>query len=302
MTQHLIHIGFAKTGTNFLGLWFEAHPQIAYVRRGIAGFGSAHDLVQAAAVPGPEIRCRATLHEALATPHTQAGLSLRDRRPLERPFNPAAQARARDLLFDLFPDAHVLIVTRGFRSVLFSGFSQYVRSGGTRDFFALRDPEPAGADHSWNYDRIIDLYAEAFGDRLIVLPWEWLRDDPDAFVRELERRLGLDHHPAPAERPNQSLTPEEMRWYPRISRFLMALPVGDSLRGRLRRLYLPLIKRKALRPLVWFLQKVRPLRPVTRDLVTDDVIAPLRGCTERLRGIPAYAPYARDYLLDPAEE
>ena len=301
MTSHLIHVGFPKTGTNFLGAWFDAHPQIAFARRGIAGCRSAHDLVRAAAIDDPRIRCRATLHEALATPHEQAGLTLAERRPRHHPFDPEAQVRARDLLAALFPNAHILVVTRGFRSVLVSGYSQYVRSGGTRDFFALRELEPAEFnaynDHLWNYDRFIGLYEEVFADRLIVLPYEWLRDDPDAFIREIERRLGLDHHPAPAQRANPSLTPVQLRWYPRITRFLMGLPVGERMRGQIRRFYLPQMKRRPLGAFVSLLQKMRPATPVTADLIQDDLIAPLAGRAERLRANPFYAPYARDYLF-----
>src|SRR5262249_37217403 len=42
MTGHLIHIGYPKTGSNFLRAWFAQHPQLAYADGGIAGFLDAY--------------------------------------------------------------------------------------------------------------------------------------------------------------------------------------------------------------------------------------------------------------------
>jgi hypothetical protein len=301
MTAHLIHIGFAKTGTTLVTRWFEAHPQIAFVRRGIAGFASANDLARAAALPDPAIRCRATLNEVLTTPNDQAGVPMHRRRPRHDHGDHDSRARARDLVASLFPNAHILLVTRGFRSMLLSGFSQYVRIGGTRAFFTLRPLEPDEEAHDpdqfWNYDRIIELYEEAFGDRLIVLPYELLRDDPEAFTAEIERRLGLDHCPVPAVRTNPSFTPEQLRWYPRLNRLVLGLPIGDRARDLLRRFYLPRLRGKVLPLLVRGLQAIRPDTPVTGGLIPQETIDMFRGRTERLRGNRFYDAYRDDYVL-----
>jgi hypothetical protein len=96
--------------------------------------------------------------------------------------------------------------------MMMSAYSQYARSGGEDDLFALA--EGGEGSNAWNYDHVIGLYRSAFGDGLIVLPYELLRDDADAFVRELERRLGLSLCPAPELRLNSALSPEELSWYP----------------------------------------------------------------------------------------
>jgi hypothetical protein len=296
MTGHLIHIGHAKAGSTFLKRWFEGHPQIAYDRRGIAGFRDIHALVRHCAEPPPDLRCCVTSSEALATPHVHMG-RFRDGRASGEQIrvDPRIQAEACALLAALFPAAYVLLVTRGFRSMILSGYSQYVRTGGEAEFPGRSDKMNAAA--AFNYDHLVGLYSRAFGDRLIVLPYELLRDDPVAFVGEVERRLGLSHWPPPRGRYNPALSPAELRWYPRLTRFVRRLPVGARPRRALMRAWLPAVMANRLRPLVALLQFLRPAEPVTDALVTDEMVEYFRGRAEFARTNPLYAPYAEDYLL-----
>lgn len=300
MTGHLIHIGYPKTGSTLLQLWFTRNPQLAYLETGIAGFSNVYDICRQSAAPDPNVRYRVTSSEAIATPHVEVGF-LVSQRHRERPDEmPEAQAQACATLRDLFLNAHVLLVTRGFRSIILSGYSQYVREGGQEDFYAFRRG-PAGAAEGeknvWNYDYLIGLYRAAFGERLIVLPYELLRDDPDAFARELEGRLGLDHFPIPRERPNEALSPVELRWYPRLTRLVRRFARGNRLRSAVLRRYVPAIERNRLRRLIGLLQRLRPAQPVTIDLISDEAVNFFRGRAESLRGDPLYAPYADDYLF-----
>jgi len=184
----------------------------------------------------------------------------------------------------------VLIVTRGFRSMIFSSFSQYIRSGADvplEEF--VRHPL---IGRPWEYDRVIGMYRNAFGaEKVIVMPWELLRDDVDRFVRALEERLGLPHFAAAAGRMNTSLTPAEMYWYPRLTRLVQRLPIGS----RLRRIYLRGIFTNRFRPAVSVLQRLRPGTPVTADAIPEDLIAAYRAKASTLRENPLYAPYAREY-------
>ena len=230
MTGHLIHIGYAKTGSNFLRRWFSDHPQLDFVDGGIAGFRDIYEISRRSAAPTDGILYRVSSSEALATPHPWVGLPAIDYDRIRADHMPAAQAEACATLAALFPNARVLLVTRGFRSMMMSAYSQYARSGGEDDLFALA--EGGEGSNAWNYDHVIGLYRSAFGDGLIVLPYELLRDDADAFVRELERRLGLSLCPAPELRLNSALSPEELSWYPRIARLVRKLPIGDRARRR----------------------------------------------------------------------
>ncbi len=300
MASHLIHIGYPKTGSKFLQSWFAGHPAIAFDAAGIGGCRDVYELVRQAAAPAPQLRCRVTSFEGLATPDERAGLLRPDDRWEGRQPGPAPAKRACAMLAALFPNALILLVTRGFRSIMLSGYSQYVRGGGRRDFHVFRPPDPAEsgeARQTWNYDALIETYEAAFGDRLIVLPWELLRDDPAAFTAEIERRLGLPRFP-PAPRPlNPSLSPEGLRWYPRLTRLIDRLPVGAPLRRALLRLYVPRIGGRRLEALVGLLQRTRPAIPVTPDLITDEMLGFWRGKAERLRGNPHFAPYRQEYFL-----
>lgn len=301
MTGHLIHIGFPKTGSNFLRRWFANHPQLAYVEGGIAGFRDVYQISRDSAAPTSGILFRVTSSEALTTPHIYVGGRFIDYDRMRSVSMPAAQAEACDNLAGLFPTAHVLLVTRGFRSALLSGFSQYVRTGGDCDFYALgtsfAQKSDDGGKHYLDYDYLIQLYRKAYGDRLIVMPYELMRDDVDGFTQYLEQRLGLDHYPAPAGRVNESLTPVELSWYPRLTRFVHRLPIGLPLRKRVYKFYVRAAMKNRFRPLIRLLQRWFPTTPVTADLIGADTLNMFRGRAELLRDNPLYAAYAEDYLF-----
>ncbi|QAY79232.1 hypothetical protein [Sphingosinicella sp. BN140058] len=298
--RHLIHIGFAKAGSTFLQRWFAAHPQIGYVEGGIAGYRDLYDVARQSAEPVAGIRWRVSSAEGLATPHPFVGLRDIDYRRMHGLQLPEAQAEVCRTLAALFPDASVLMITRGFRSMMLSSYSQYVRTGGADEFFALREgfgSEGHPSAHAWDYSGLIRLYRAAFGDRLIILPYELLRDDAGAFVELLEAKLGLDPCPPSVERVNEGLSGIEIRWYPRLSRLLRRLPIGRPLRDRMFIQYSRAATANRLRPLIRLLQWIRPAEPVTGALVSDDVLERFRPKAEALRGDPLYAPYKDEYLL-----
>lgn len=296
--DHLIHVGYAKAGSSVLQRWFAEHPQIGFARDGLAGFRTVYDVSRIGAVPLGELRLRVTSEESLVMPRVTAGSRPADYAGEGVPA-PSGAGRVCGELVQLFPTATVLLVTRGFRGRMLSAYSQGVRMGVTYPFFVL---DPAfGIDHRstwlWDYNAIIDLYARAFPGRLIVLPFELLRDDPDRFVRILEARFGLDHHPLPRAVENPALSGEELLWYPRMTRALLRLRLPGKVKRRIVGLHLALIARGWTRPLVRLLQTCRPGEPVGAHMVTDTVLENFRGQADRLRDDPLYAPYAADYLF-----
>ena len=119
------------------------------------------------------------------------------------------------------PGATILIVTRGFRGVRRSGYSQYVKSGGHLTTTELRAAHPRREPSGLDYDAVVALYERHFGrDNVIVLPYELLRDDPAAFTGALEQRLELRPGLAPVPRRNPSLTPGAVVWQRRLSRLV----------------------------------------------------------------------------------
>ena len=295
MTGHLIHIGYAKAGSTYLRRWFAAHPQLAYVEGGIAGFGNVHQLATPARAATPDPRYRVTSCEGFASPHSY-GSDASETSP-----DPGAGARYRSgqaeicgRLAGLFPNARILFVTRGFRAMILSSYSQYVRTGGA----AALEEMVAGADQAWNYDHVVDLYGRAFGAaNVIAMPYELLRDDAGGFLKVLERILGLDEFPFSNPQVNRSLSEVEMAWYPRFSRALRTLPVGEALRGRLLRLQARGAFNNRFRLPIRILQRLRPAAPVTEISVPEALLEQYRGKADGLGGNPLYAPYADDYLF-----
>lgn len=101
---------------------------------------------------------------------------------------------------------------------------------------------------------------------------------------------------APAERVNPSLSPAELRWYPRLSRAVLRLPVRGRVHRRMLDAYVHTTQRNRLAGLIRVLQAIRPAEPFATEL-PDDVLELFRGRAETLRGHPLYAPYEDEYLL-----
>jgi hypothetical protein len=302
MTQHLIHIGWPKAGSSFLQEWFARHPELHYSPNGIAGFSDVLGLARVLEMP---YRYHVTSAENLAVPSPNAGHAHpgggRPGPPQRDAIQPR-QAAVCTLLSALFPGSRVLIVTRGFRSLVRSGYSQGVRMGFPSRPASRSAPGGApqtGAVRPHHYDYVIGLYRAAFGaENVIVLPYELLRDDQARFLATLEERLGLEHVEIPIGRVNESLTPEELYWYPVISRAVSAvtMTIGERAYRTIYPRYVWLTFHNRLRPLVRVLSRIRPGRRVTEAYFGPRYGLQFAGQAESLRGDPLYAPYADDYL------
>ena len=306
MAQHLIHVGYPKAGSKFLQAWFERHPELRYVPGGLGGYRNVYDLARPAG--GGPYTYFVTSAEDLTSPNRSAGDL-----PLDVPTEwreklgrvKSDQAHVCEVLRSLFPGSRILIVTRGFRGIIMSGYSQYVRAGGVlRTTKAL--PEDVRADaHSFvheyfDFDYLIRLYGEAFGEENVaVLPYELLRDDHRRFLAVLEEWLGLAHVDIELGRLNPSLSPEELYWYPRISRAVAAASRLGGARSRgVYRHYIRLTFNNRLRLLIKALSLLRPGRRVTETDFPEETFEHCKGKATLLRGRPLYEPYAAEYLWD----
>lgn len=291
--SHLLHIGYPKAGSSYLQRWFEAHPQIAYVSAGLAGFRDVYSIARAATARNSDISCRVTSCESLSSPGPDAGNASVDYERYAAFDMADAQSRACSTLAALFPGAKVLIVTRGFRSVIRSALSQYARSGGDADVMALLHSR---GNHDltvvYHYDRLIGEYRRAFGTaNVILVPYELLRDDPETFIRIISLRAGIDPVAAPLERVNEGISPVELYWYPRLTRFVRRVHSRRLLDS-----YIAALERGRLRSTVALLQRLRPGTPVTTASIPEDFVEAFRGHADSLRDEPLYAPYAAEYL------
>jgi len=297
MTRHLIHVGFPKSGSTFLQRWFATHPQLAYTEGGIAGFTSVWDIARQA-VTADEPRWRVTSAEALSMPHADAGRPLADMTHEYGPMR-APQRQVCELLGALFPQASVLIVTRGFASMVLSSYSQFVRTGGQLSFegFCRMGVGAPAKEDGWDYDHVLDGYRRQFGAAAtLVVPYELLREDAVRFVRVIEEWLDLDSRPVHAAPVNAAISPIEMAWYPRLTKAVRRVPLPPKVGRRVEARYLAAAADNRYAGAIAFLQRLRPLPPVTLEPLRDlkDMFA---GRSESLRGNALFEPYADEYFL-----
>lgn len=306
MTRHLIHIGYPKAGSKFLQAWFERHPELRYATGGLGGYRDVYELARPD--DGRTYKYFVTSAEDLSSPNRSAGDL-----PLDVPTEwrekqgrvKRDQAHVCEVLRSLYPGSRILIVTRGFRGILMSGYSQYVRAGGqlhtSKSLAADVRADALGfVDEYFDFDYLIRLYGEAFGrENVLVLPYELLRDDPGRFLAVLEDELGLGHVEINPGRVNPSLSPEELYWYPRVSRAVAAAASRLGVAGsrRVYRQYIRLTFNNRLRLLVKALGLLRPGRKVTAADFPDELLRRCAGKATSLKDDPLYAPYAAEYLL-----
>lgn len=284
----------AKAGSTSLQRWFAGNPHVDYCEGGLGGFADVYDLIRRSASPGPEAVLRVTSSEGLAAPQASFGLVDADQLA-PQPLAPAdARSRLCSTLKDLFGDAAILIVTRGFRGLLLSNYSQFVRQGGALSagevFLQVEKAIDAGSN-PFNIDATFAAFARAFGrGNVILLPYELLRDAPEAFLRTLEERTGLPRWSGSLQRVNEALSPAELLWYPRLARAAARWPLPGAVTARtLRLLRRPRVAER--------LQRLRPGMPPSDEAVPASLLAKLGGCASVLRAEPLYAPYATDYFL-----
>lgn len=298
MIGHLIHIGFPKTGSNALRAWFRSHPQLEYADGGIAGFHNVFQLAKRGAVPRAGVRHYVTSAEHLSVPTANAGDPVHtvDRDGWVE--IPQAQSAACDLLAGLFGSARILCVTRGFRSMVLSSYSQFVRAGGTLGLTEFCDSihaNPSG--NVWHYDRVLALYRHAFAPAQVrFMPYELLRDDPARFTRELEDWLGLDRSDVLPRRINTAVASEALVWYPRITRAVLAAPIGRGLRRLLYRWHLERTMSDGYRQPMRIAHALFPSAPIRAADIPGTCLDAFRGKADALREDPLYEPYADDYF------
>lgn len=305
MASHLIHVGYSKAGSTFLQAWFDAHPELRYLSGGLAGF---RDVYEMSRTSHHVYSYYVTSYEGLSVPIISAGgihLDFISPRPAPDTRVKEKQAAVCAALHSLYPDSRVLIVTRGFKGLIMSGYSECVRlgtplhlEGVCREFSKCLRTD---ADHYWDFNYLLQLYADTFGEEnVIVMPYELLRDNQDRFLAILEQSLGIGHADVTFGRLNPSLSPEELYWYPLISRVIAAAAwrLGPARFQTIYRWYVLKILSKRLRGLVRVLRLLRPAGRITEADFPEEMLDYCKGKATLLKRNPLYAPYGAEYLWD----
>lgn len=319
MGKHLIHIGYPKAGSTFLQEWFRQHPHLLYAPGGLGSFYNVYEISrQASKNDNLDLMCFVTSDESLSTPKLSSGFI-----PIENGIGDytklktvkMAQKKVCETLKCLYPNGRILFVTRGFKGISMSGYSQYIREGGGLSFQKFIDVNRASmmAGHhetskveEVDYTFVANIYEEAFGkENMIILPFELLRDDQNTFLTVIEERLGLPHFEAKIGRINESLSPEELYWYPRMSSVVSRVTqrFGQKAYAKAYRWY---VSKTLENKFHWVIKILSRLKPDSKVVEADFPFELLDFFREnnvdrfaaKFHDDPMYAPYLSEYLLD----
>lgn len=258
--EHVVHIGYHKTAST----WLQAHvfphlaglcyrdPLLARVVTNLATAESGTFFVADFRVVLGQIARRSGGRLLLS--HEGLSGSLWD--------GYGSGPRNAERIRRVLPDARIIVFVRRQQEMLRSIHAQYVNEGGTRPLFDFVDGhELEGSRFSLRhleYDQLVEHYVNLFGrDRIWVVPYEYLRAEPERFLAELCEVLGTALSAKVCRTwPNRSL-PKPSLWLLRSwnrlfhsSRF-NAHPLMFPLRGsRLARRWLQGVD-PIIRPVLW---------------------------------------------------
>ncbi|MBR0566015.1 hypothetical protein J5J83_07800 [Azoarcus sp. L1K30] len=282
----LLHIGYGKAASTTLQDWFERHPEIwRFSEKGLVKGAAADKKV---CVLSDE-----RLSLGLAFDATSGLIANADSIK-------AYQSSRCQELRDLFPDAYVLIVTRGFSQFLESFYAQYVSKGGVLFFSEFLTDYANPILDLLDYNYLIGTYQEAFGDRVITIPVELLKSDADRFYGIIESRLGLAADKrSSAKKLNARIDSRRLRALPLFSRLFFRLlrPFSPTWQRILQKIY---VRHLARGRLGLYMSRLVPERFLPSSLLSDLDVSRFEGFADILATREIYSAFKSDYLLKSA--
>jgi sulfotransferase family protein len=206
MGSILVHIGYHKTGTNWLQRelfradtgyrWLGKRPRSHPVRRFVRDRPLEFDPVEVRRAFDPMV---AEVEEAGLLP--VVSLERLSGHPFSGGFD---SDRIAERLVQVFPEGRVLVVVREQRGMIVSTYKQYVQVGGACSLEHFLEPPRTRSERvplfdarHFEYHRLVERYCGLFGDdRVLVLPYELFVRDGRGFV---ERIASFAGRPIPAD-------------------------------------------------------------------------------------------------------
>jgi hypothetical protein len=299
----ILHIGQRKTGTTYLqamlraaersGLIHHAHGELGEARKGGSDRSDRSDRSDSFDL--------ARLTEIVRAVPSGDRPSIVSCEPLiaARPM-PMAKA-----LHAAWPDATILITTRAPLGYLVSAYFSSIRTGNVKspkDFGTSFPRKQMMRTH--DLDAIVAAYRSTFGDdRVTLLPYEALKNDPAFYARQVGRLLGVDLMPfKDTPIPNPSPPARFLSLLRDVNEVVKSTAPGLLENRKWKRFVAIASRAVAAAP--------ESLDPPSRKPQAADVSAPEmpEGMLERLasrmtilRSLPLYQPYLHLYGLAPAE-
>jgi hypothetical protein len=197
----LIHIGYHKTGTNWLQRRFFSEPATGY--RWLGKRPGSHP-VRRFVRDGPfefdAAAVRAAFEPMLAEAEQDGLLPVVS---LERLSGSLVSGghdseRIAERLHEVFPEGRILVAVREQRSLIVTSYKGYVLQGGAAPLAQFLDPPrsrgrrvPWFDEHYLRYDLLVDRYRSLFGaDRVLALPFDEFVADGRAYVERIAEFAG----------------------------------------------------------------------------------------------------------------
>jgi hypothetical protein len=290
----LIHIGYPKAGSTFLQEWFRGHPNIFYDTHFLQPYSNT-GVIPDKTIPALNGRQHFVISEEQLV-LWQGELDIVGLK--FKPFDiKAQQQNTAEALKKNFPDAKVLIVTRGFESLLQSMYAQYISMGGILGFAAYQEQMGEHLATFYDYNRVINLYRNTFGpERVIVLPFELLKEDAARFMQLLSDLSGIESsNNLNYVVVNPSLDKNLLPSYRLISQTLCNLTsiIPRNTQVKIYSNYVAALSQKRS-GLAGLLSKFMGGEELT---VKPETLKLFRGKAEELRQENLFAPYLKEYLL-----
>jgi Sulfotransferase family len=206
LTPPLVHIGYHKTGTNWLQEELFGNPRTGYRWLGKQPLSHpVHTLVRARPFAFDAVAVRSEFEPMLAQAEGAGLLPVVSFPRLSgHPYSGGYDSRViADRIAQVFPEALILIVIREQRSMIVSTYKQYVSAGGEAKLEHFLRPAKQrewrvpGFDYGhFAYDGLIAHYRSVYGaDGVLVLPYELLAADGPGFVEAIARFAGREIPP-----------------------------------------------------------------------------------------------------------
>ncbi len=204
--QKIIHIGFHKTGSTFLQNYFSLHPSIYHDRTRFKYYEETGLIDEELLETDLNYKYDVLSEELLSIWSGNIdGTSPFSKYQLDFDIQKKQHEVAKRLK-NLFPNAKVIIVVRDIRTLINAIYSQYLFSGGTKSIKHQLKEQWELLLKMYNYDYVIKCYLDYFGkDNVVILPFEFLKENPKEFLIYLENKFGFKHFDFSTDKIHSSL-------------------------------------------------------------------------------------------------
>ncbi len=211
MSQILLHVGFPKAGSSFLGQWFHQNPNFIFKDFAICGFNNTQELMNMA-IKHKDFDSKVFVLRDMkfSSPQSNDFTEINNIEDFQK--------KTAKTLHTLFPKAKILIVTRGFESALKASYSQYIKEGGLLKYNKLIENNKETKWFPYNYTYLIKIYVNLFGsENILILPFELLKNNSTLFIKNIETFLNIQYFSFCPTINNQSLTPQQITFMRKIN-------------------------------------------------------------------------------------